>query len=57
MDKTEERLAYGIENNSTLLECTPRSLQAKVIWFVQKGHDTRKEEVIHSYTSMLWCLA
>lgn len=57
MDKTEERLAYGIENNSTLLECTPRSLQAKVIWFVQKGRDTRKEEVIHSYTSMLWCLA
>nr|KAF6419353.1 semaphorin 3E [Rousettus aegyptiacus] len=45
LDKTEERLAYGIENNSTLLECTPRSLQAKVIWFVQKGHDTRKEEV------------
>ncbi|KAG8508430.1 Semaphorin-3E, partial [Galemys pyrenaicus] len=45
LDKTEERLAYGIENNSTLLECTPRSLQAKVIWFVQKGRDTRKEEV------------
>uniref|UniRef100_UPI001A9EAF64 semaphorin-3E n=1 Tax=Ictidomys tridecemlineatus TaxID=43179 RepID=UPI001A9EAF64 len=39
------RLAYGIENNSTLLECTPRSLQAKVIWFVQKGRETRKEEV------------
>ncbi|XP_048641886.1 semaphorin-3E [Marmota marmota marmota] len=45
LDKTEERLAYGIENNSTLLECTPRSLQAKVIWFVQKGRETRKEEV------------
>nr|XP_023494864.1 semaphorin-3E isoform X1 [Equus caballus] len=44
LDKTEERLAYGIENNSTLLECTPRSLQAKVMWSVQKGHDTRKEE-------------
>ncbi|XP_003921198.1 semaphorin-3E [Saimiri boliviensis] len=45
LDKTEEHLAYGIENNSSLLECTPRSLQAKVIWFVQKGHETRKEEV------------
>lgn len=45
MDKTEERLAYGVENNSTLLECTPRSLQAKVVWFVQKGRETRKEEV------------
>ncbi|KAK2507850.1 hypothetical protein MC885_002456 [Smutsia gigantea] len=45
LDKTEERLVYGIENNSTLLECTPRSLQAKVIWFLQKGRDTRREEV------------
>uniref|UniRef100_A0A8D0L3Y3 Semaphorin 3E n=1 Tax=Sphenodon punctatus TaxID=8508 RepID=A0A8D0L3Y3_SPHPU len=45
MEKTEERLAYGIEYNSTLLECTPRTLQAKVIWFVQRAHETRKEEV------------
>ncbi|XP_041489457.1 semaphorin-3E-like [Microtus oregoni] len=45
LDRTEERLAYGIESNSTLLECTPRSLQAKVVWFVQKGRETRKEEV------------
>ncbi|OBS69736.1 hypothetical protein A6R68_01723, partial [Neotoma lepida] len=43
LDRTEERLAYGIESNSTLLECTPRSLQAKVIWFVQKGREMRKE--------------
>lgn len=57
LDKTEERLAYGIENNSTLLECTPRSLQAKVIWFVQKGRDTRKEEVIHSCIFTPCCLA
>lgn len=49
LDRTEERLAYGIESNSTLLECTPRSLQAKVVWFVQKGRDVRKEEVTHSY--------
>ncbi|XP_004582562.2 semaphorin-3E [Ochotona princeps] len=45
LDQTEERLAYSIESNSTLLECTPRSLQAKVVWFVQRGHETRKEEV------------
>ncbi|XP_063093534.1 semaphorin-3E isoform X2 [Cavia porcellus] len=45
LDKTEEHLAYGIENNSTLLECTPRSLQARVIWFVQKGREARREEV------------
>ncbi|XP_067325004.1 semaphorin-3E isoform X2 [Anolis sagrei] len=45
LDKTEERLVYGIEYNSTLLECIPRTLQAKVIWFVQRAHETRKEEV------------
>ncbi|KAH0616412.1 hypothetical protein JD844_027481 [Phrynosoma platyrhinos] len=45
LDKTEERLVYGIEYNSTLLECIPRTLQAKVIWFVQRAHEARKEEV------------
>lgn len=56
MDRTEERLAYGIESNSTLLECTPRSLQAKVIWFVQKGREMRREEVTHGYTFALGVL-
>lgn len=46
LEKTEERLVYGIEYNSTLLECTPRTLQAKVIWLVQRAHETKKEEVI-----------
>lgn len=44
--KAEERLVYGIEHNSTLLECVPRTLQAKVIWFVQRAHEARKEEVL-----------
>ena len=35
--RAEERLVYGVESNSTLLECVPRSLQAKVLWFLQKG--------------------
>ncbi|XP_072419205.1 semaphorin-3E-like [Chiloscyllium punctatum] len=33
--KTGERLLYGIEKNSTLLDCNPRSPQAKVLWFVE----------------------
>ncbi|XP_030221586.1 semaphorin-3E isoform X1 [Gadus morhua] len=33
----EERTVYGVETNSTLLECTPRSLQARVLWFRQQG--------------------
>uniref|UniRef100_A0A8C1V543 Sema domain, immunoglobulin domain (Ig), short basic domain, secreted, (semaphorin) 3E n=1 Tax=Cyprinus carpio TaxID=7962 RepID=A0A8C1V543_CYPCA len=32
-------LVYGVENNSTLLECRPRSLQASVTWYIQHGVD------------------
>ncbi|XP_006633623.3 semaphorin-3E [Lepisosteus oculatus] len=45
LEKSEVKLVYGVEHNSTLLECTPRSLQAKVLWFIQRGSDIRKEEV------------
>ncbi|XP_067090430.1 semaphorin-3E isoform X1 [Osmerus mordax] len=41
--KAQERLVFGVESNSTLLECTPRSLQARVLWFIQRGPD--REEV------------
>ncbi|XP_052008895.1 semaphorin-3E isoform X6 [Xyrauchen texanus] len=34
-----EKLVYGVENNSTLLECRPRSLQASVNWYIQRGVD------------------
>ncbi|KAG2459756.1 SEM3E protein, partial [Polypterus senegalus] len=44
-EKAEGKIIYGIENNSTLLDCIPRSLQAKVLWFTQSNHDERKEEV------------
>uniref|UniRef100_A0A674N579 Sema domain, immunoglobulin domain (Ig), short basic domain, secreted, (semaphorin) 3bl n=1 Tax=Takifugu rubripes TaxID=31033 RepID=A0A674N579_TAKRU len=36
-------MVYVTENNSTFLECIPRSPQATVTWFVQR--DDRKEEV------------
>ncbi|XP_035647061.1 semaphorin-3E-like isoform X2 [Oncorhynchus keta] len=38
-----ERQVYGVESNSTLLECTPRSLQARVMWYIQR--DPEREEV------------
>uniref|UniRef100_A0A8C7M7H8 Sema domain, immunoglobulin domain (Ig), short basic domain, secreted, (semaphorin) 3E n=1 Tax=Oncorhynchus kisutch TaxID=8019 RepID=A0A8C7M7H8_ONCKI len=38
-----ERQVYGVESNSTLLECTPRSLQARVMWYIQRDPD--REEV------------
>lgn len=37
--RAEERLVYGVESNSTLLECVPRSLQARVLWFFQTGDE------------------
>ncbi|XP_077953839.1 semaphorin-3E-like isoform X3 [Gasterosteus aculeatus] len=45
--RAEERLVYGVESNSTLLECVPRSLQATVLWFLQKDgekHEVRGDE-------------
>ncbi|XP_048410666.1 semaphorin-3E-like isoform X2 [Stegostoma tigrinum] len=41
--KTAERLLYGIEKNSTLLECSPRSPQAKVLWFVETNNMKQDE--------------
>uniref|UniRef100_A0A3B4FGT0 Semaphorin 3E n=1 Tax=Pundamilia nyererei TaxID=303518 RepID=A0A3B4FGT0_9CICH len=38
----DDRLVYGVESNSTLLECVPRSLQAKVLWFFQKGGENHQ---------------
>ncbi|XP_028264862.1 sema domain, immunoglobulin domain (Ig), short basic domain, secreted, (semaphorin) 3bl isoform X1 [Parambassis ranga] len=43
LDVPEVRMVYGTENNSTFLECVPRSPQAAVTWLVQ--HDDRKDEV------------
>uniref|UniRef100_A0A8C9SNQ3 Sema domain, immunoglobulin domain (Ig), short basic domain, secreted, (semaphorin) 3bl n=1 Tax=Scleropages formosus TaxID=113540 RepID=A0A8C9SNQ3_SCLFO len=43
LDAGEDRVVYGTENNSTFLECVPRSPQASVTWQVQR--EDRKEEV------------
>lgn len=42
-DVTEDKAVYATENNSTFLECIPRSPQATVAWLIQR--DDRKEEV------------
>uniref|UniRef100_A0A8C2E815 Sema domain, immunoglobulin domain (Ig), short basic domain, secreted, (semaphorin) 3bl n=1 Tax=Cyprinus carpio TaxID=7962 RepID=A0A8C2E815_CYPCA len=44
MDQNLKRLVYGTENNSTFLECIPRSPQATVTWHIQR--DDYKEEVV-----------
>lgn len=44
-ESVEEKVLYGVEDNSTFLECTPRSPQASVQWFVQRPPDEQRDEV------------
>nr|XP_032822496.1 semaphorin-3A-like isoform X2 [Petromyzon marinus]XP_032822497.1 semaphorin-3A-like isoform X2 [Petromyzon marinus]XP_032822498.1 semaphorin-3A-like isoform X2 [Petromyzon marinus]XP_032822499.1 semaphorin-3A-like isoform X2 [Petromyzon marinus]XP_032822500.1 semaphorin-3A-like isoform X2 [Petromyzon marinus]XP_032822501.1 semaphorin-3A-like isoform X2 [Petromyzon marinus]XP_032822502.1 semaphorin-3A-like isoform X2 [Petromyzon marinus]XP_032822503.1 semaphorin-3A-like isoform X2 [Petromy len=44
-----ERAVYGVQNSSMLLECAPRSRQARVFWLLQKGQNIEdRQEVIPS---------
>ncbi|KPP68686.1 semaphorin-3D-like [Scleropages formosus] len=56
----EERLIYGVEGNSTFLECVPRSQQTAVRWTVQHplAHNSRdllpmEERVVHMKRGLL----
>ncbi|KAM6960587.1 LOW QUALITY PROTEIN: semaphorin-3D [Aplochiton taeniatus] len=40
-----EMLLYGVENNSTFLECVPKSQQAQIRWYVQRPGSELREEV------------
>lgn len=44
-ENIEEKVLYGAEDNSTFLECVPRSPQASVQWFVQRPPDEQRDEV------------
>ncbi|CAM9359224.1 unnamed protein product [Bubo scandiacus] len=44
-ESVEEKVLYGAEDNSTFLECVPRSPQASVQWFVQRPPDEQRDEV------------
>ncbi|NXF29873.1 SEM3G protein, partial [Nyctibius bracteatus] len=45
LESVEEKVLYGAEDNSTFLECVPRSPQASVQWFVQRPRDEQRDEV------------
>uniref|UniRef100_A0A8C7Y697 Sema domain, immunoglobulin domain (Ig), short basic domain, secreted, (semaphorin) 3E n=1 Tax=Oryzias sinensis TaxID=183150 RepID=A0A8C7Y697_9TELE len=54
---SERKIVYGVESNSTLLECVPRSLQAKVHWFLQQAerkHEVSDERVIVTSHGLLF---
>ncbi|KAJ0057016.1 hypothetical protein NL108_000850 [Boleophthalmus pectinirostris] len=38
-----EMVQYGVKNNTTFLECIPKSPQASIRWLIQRDNDRRKE--------------
>ncbi|KAJ0029211.1 hypothetical protein NQD34_004208 [Periophthalmus magnuspinnatus] len=40
----EEKLIFGIEKNSTFLECVAKSQQAQILWTFQRAGSERREE-------------
>lgn len=42
-------MIFGIEFNSTFLECTPKSQQASIRWYVQRSGEEHREEVSYSH--------
>ncbi|XP_012676174.2 sema domain, immunoglobulin domain (Ig), short basic domain, secreted, (semaphorin) 3bl [Clupea harengus] len=45
LDMADSRVVYGTENNSTFLECVPRSPQASTSWHLQR--EEHMEEVVY----------
>uniref|UniRef100_A0A3B4BHI8 Sema domain, immunoglobulin domain (Ig), short basic domain, secreted, (semaphorin) 3D n=1 Tax=Periophthalmus magnuspinnatus TaxID=409849 RepID=A0A3B4BHI8_9GOBI len=41
----EEKLIFGIEKNSTFLECVAKSQQAQILWTFQRAGSERREEI------------
>uniref|UniRef100_A0A669ECD5 Sema domain, immunoglobulin domain (Ig), short basic domain, secreted, (semaphorin) 3D n=1 Tax=Oreochromis niloticus TaxID=8128 RepID=A0A669ECD5_ORENI len=41
----EEKILFGVQSNSTLLECIPKSQQARIRWYMQRPGSERREEV------------
>uniref|UniRef100_A0AAY4BW45 Sema domain-containing protein n=1 Tax=Denticeps clupeoides TaxID=299321 RepID=A0AAY4BW45_9TELE len=56
--RVQQKMVYGVESNSTLLECSPRSLQARVLWFLLRGGDmeevTDDDHVVHTAHGLLF---
>lgn len=48
----EEKVLFGVQNNSTFLECIPKSQQAQIRWYIQRPGSERREEVRESSAHM-----
>lgn len=42
----EGKVIFGVQNNSTFLECLPHSPQTTIHWFVQHSISTALEQVL-----------
>lgn len=42
-------MIFGIEFNSTFLECIPKSQQASIRWYIQRSGEEHREEVSYSH--------
>ncbi|XP_072821205.1 semaphorin-3D isoform X2 [Vicugna pacos] len=43
-EAADEKVIFGIEFNSTFLECIPKSQQASIKWYIQRSGDEHREE-------------
>lgn len=43
--QVEERVLFGVQSNSTFLECIPKSQQAQIRWYIQRQGSERRDEV------------
>lgn len=44
-EAADEKVIFGIEFNSTFLECIPKSQQASIKWYLQRSGDEHREEL------------
>ncbi|CAL8319503.1 unnamed protein product [Gadus morhua 'NCC'] len=42
----EERVLFGVQNNSTFLECIPKSQQAQIRWYIQRPGVEHRDQVV-----------
>ncbi|XP_068024013.1 semaphorin-3D isoform X3 [Melanerpes formicivorus] len=44
-ETADEKVIFGIEFNSTFLECIPKSQQASIRWYIQRSGEEHQEEL------------
>ncbi|KAJ3596162.1 hypothetical protein NHX12_002571, partial [Muraenolepis orangiensis] len=42
--RAEERVLFGVQNNSTFLECIPKSQQAQIRWYLQRPGTEHRDQ-------------